>query len=340
MSRVPLVEETGRLRRLLLVGSILVDVLVYVDILPERGSDTVARGSLISSGGGFNVLAAAARLGLPGAYAGRIGAGTFGRRVARDLEVEGIAALLPPNAGGDTGFDVVMVEAGGERSFLTAPGVEACLRLEDLARLSPEPGDVIYVSGYDLSYASSGPTLDAWLAERASGNLLVVDPGPLAAEKPGMGLAGVLPRVGLLSCNAREARLLSGREHPGEAAKALTDLVAPGAAVVVRVGGDGCWVATTARGSAPVGVELPGRSRSAVAVVHVAGRPATATDTTGAGDVHVGAMLARMAGGDDLLEAARTANLAASLSVMRPGGAAGPSMAELTATRLAWRGAG
>jgi sugar/nucleoside kinase (ribokinase family) len=49
-------------RRLVLVGSVLVDILMYIDHLPERGGDFIARQALLTSGGGFNVLVGAARL--------------------------------------------------------------------------------------------------------------------------------------------------------------------------------------------------------------------------------------------------------------------------------------
>ena len=39
-----------RPRRLLLVGSVLVDILMYVDRLPERGGDCIARRALLTSG--------------------------------------------------------------------------------------------------------------------------------------------------------------------------------------------------------------------------------------------------------------------------------------------------
>jgi 2-dehydro-3-deoxygluconokinase len=63
----------------------------------------------------------------------------------------------------------------------------------------------------------------------------------------------------------------------------------------------------------------------------VPGHPARAVDTTGAGDVHVGAMLARLAVGDDALSAARFANVTAALSTERHGGASGPTLEAVSA---------
>ena len=307
------VPLAGRPKRLVLAGSILVDVLLYVKAPPERGGDVLSEHHLITSGGGFNVLTAAARLGLRGCYAGRIGDGIFGRQVARDLESEGIDAALPTQAWGDTGFDVGIVEPSGERSFVTSPGTESRLSATDLARAQLQEGDAVYVSGYDLSYPVAGPALVAWANSLSRDHLLVVDPGPLAAQDPGAGLSQVLGRVDVLSCSAREAALISGSEGPPEAALRLASLLEAPAIAVVRDGPNGCWLAR------------------AGTVVHVPGRPVTPMDTTGAGDVHVGAMLARLAAGDPPAGAAWAANVAASLSTLRAGGATGPSLSELTA---------
>jgi sugar/nucleoside kinase (ribokinase family) len=92
----------------------------------------------------------------------------------------------------------------------------------------------------------------------------------------------------------------------------LAERVGPNSWVVVRVGEEGCWIA--ARGLPPQ---------------HISGRPAQALDTTGAGDTHTAALVARLARGDAMPVAARIANVAASLSVERRGPATGPTAAEL-----------
>ncbi len=314
-----LVPSSPLVSRLVLVGSILLDVLVHVDALPSRGGDVIASDRTLASGGGFNVLSAASRLGLFGAYAGLIGDGAFGRHVARDLEVSGIRALIPPAAGEDTGFTVGVVEADGERTFVTSPGIESRLDAGSLQQVVLEAGDAVYVSGYDLLYPVAGPAIVSWLHGLSPEHLLAVDPGPLAAPL-GDPVGAVLGRVNLFSASEREAAGRTGAGTPAEAAAALAHQLAPGGIAVVRVGPGGCWVA-----------------RQGMAPAHVPGHRADAVDTTGAGDVHVGAMLARLANGDDALSAARFANVAAALSTEHRGGASGPT---LDAVAAALRGPG
>lgn len=302
-----------RPRRLVLVGSVLVDMLLYVERVPERGGDTLAQRAILATGGGYNVLVGAARLGLPAAYAGRVGNGPMGAQVLADLAAADMPLLLEQAMGEDTGFDVGLVEPDGERRFVTSPGVESRLRSSDLASIAVRPGDAVYVSGYDLLYPVSGASLESWLPELPPDALLVLDPGPLVAEIPRDRFQRVLARTDLLSLNAREAAHLTGADALLEAAAGLAERIAPGGWVVARAGADGCWLA--ARDHAPA---------------HFPARPVQAVvDTTGAGDAHMAALLARLAAGDDMPSAARAANVAASLSIERAGPATGPTAAEL-----------
>ncbi|MFB9687447.1 PfkB family carbohydrate kinase [Amycolatopsis plumensis] len=66
--------------------------------------------------------------------------------------------------------------------------------------------------------------------------------------------------------------------------------------------------------------------------VDIPPHPATVVDTTGAGDTFNGVLVARLAAGDPLDRAVRTANIAAALSVSAPGArAGGPTPAEVAA---------
>jgi sugar/nucleoside kinase (ribokinase family) len=301
-------------RRLVLVGSVVVDVLLYVDRLPDRGGDLLARRLVAGAGGGFNVLVAAVRLGMEAAYGGRTGMGVLGVRARAALEEAGIVVLLRPDQLADTGMVLGLVEPDGERTFVTAPGTESRLTPADLRGLPLRAGDAVYVSGYDLVYPVSGQSLEEWLPELADDLLVAIDPGPLVADIPARRLQRVLGRTDLLSLSAGEAAILSGIQDPPGAAARLVGRLAAGALVVVRTGAGGCWLAA-----------------AAAAPLHLRGRPAQVIDTTGAGDTHTAAFLARLSFGDDPPRAAILANVAASITVERAGPGTGPTAAELQA---------
>ena len=309
--------ESGRaVQRLLHLGNVVVDIVLDLPALPDRGGDVLASRTGLAPGGGFNVMAAAARQGLPVAHAGPLGTGPLASLARRGLAAEGIEVLLPPRPGLDTGFVVTMVEPTGERTFLTSPGAEATLAAADLATVTAAPADAIYLSGYGLVHPANRDTLAGWLAGLAGGNLVIFDPGPLLRSIPRGVLAATASRADWVTCNAREAAELSGQPGPAAALRALSRhppwTARPGQGVLVRTGPAGCLLA-----------------HFQTEPIVVGGFPVTALDTNGAGDTHTGVFIAALASGLDEVAAARRANAAAALSVTRRGPATSPTAAEL-----------
>jgi sugar/nucleoside kinase (ribokinase family) len=326
-------------RRLVFAGEAIVDVVMRVTALPPRGGDTLATSCEVTAGGGVNVMAAAARQGLPVLYAGGHGTGPWGDLVRAALAAEGIGLIRPPDPDRDTGFDVALVEPDAERTFVTHLGAEALRGPAPWDGVPVEPGDAVYVSGYGLVPPDSGAALGDWAGALPPGVLLFVDPGPLVAQIPAAVLDPVLARCDWLSCNHREAALLTNTgltttgvsgtgtadaaggtgsaDAAGDPAELARRLLARGAAanILVRVGAAGCYVAVYGSSGA----------------VHVRSRKVTAVDTTGAGDAHSGAFLAALAAGRPPLDAAALANAAAAFAVTRPGPATSPTRTELDA---------
>jgi sugar/nucleoside kinase (ribokinase family) len=331
--RAAMTLAPGRPRRLVFAGEAIVDVLMRVPGLPPRGGDLLATSSQVTVGGGFNVMAAAARQSLPVLYAGGHGTGPWGDLVRAALTAEGIGLLRPPDPSRDTGFDVALVEPDAERTFVTSLGAESASEAGSWDAVPAGPGDAVYASGYGLVPPGSGPELGAWAAALPPAVLLFFDPGPLAAQIPREVLDPVLARCDWLSCNAREAALLSDAADPEEAARCLLDRTAR-AGVIVRVGPDGCFLATrpAAADAAPAPDATRPRDRDAPAASARIPAPVVhAVDTTGAGDAHSGVFLAALADGLSPEDAARRANAAAALAVTRPGPATSPARAELDA---------
>ena len=305
--------------RLVFAGEALVDLLMWVPALPERGGDMLAGSSSVQVGGGFNIMAAAARQGLPVVYAGGHGTGPWGDKVRAALAAEGIAVLRPPDPDADTGFDVALVEDGGERTFVTSLGAETLRQPGAWDAIPVGAGDAVYVSGYGLVAPESGAILGAWAAALPAEVLLFVDPGPLIADIPAAVLGPVLSRCDWWSSNQREAALLTGAGDPAEAARLLIARTGR-AGVIVRAGRSGCVLALRAPG--------PGAS---ISLSLIPAPAVVAVDTTGAGDAHAGVFLAGLAAGLPPAAAASRANAAAALAVTRAGPAESPSRAELDA---------
>jgi sugar/nucleoside kinase (ribokinase family) len=294
--------------RLVFAGEALVDQVMTVPSLPERGGDVLATSAAFEVGGGFNIMAAAARQGLPVLYAGGHGTGRWGDLVRAALAAEGIETLRERDTSRDTGFDVALVEDSGERTFVTILGAETPRSWDEVR---PGAGDAAYISGYGL--APEGATLGGWAAALPDEVPLFVDPGPLIADIPPAVLDPVLARCDWWSCNQREAGLLTGTTDPADAARRLVARTSR-ANVIVRSGPDGCVLALRTGEITPIPAPR-----------------VTPVDTTGAGDAHSGVFLAAIADGLTPEAAARRANVAAALAVTRPGPATSPGKAELDA---------
>lgn len=302
--------------RLLHLGNVVIDVVLDIPALPERGGDILASRTELTPGGGFNVLAAAARLGLRASYAGGHGIGPLADLARAGLAAEGIDVLQPPKPGQDTGFVVSMVDAAGERTFVTSPGAEATLTAADLAHVVAGPADAVYLSGYGLVHPANRDALLGWLARLDNGTVMFFDPGPLVRSISPDALTAAAHRADWVTLNAREAALLTGQPAAAAALRTLTERPSwparPGQGVLVRTGAKGCMLAHF---KTPVTV--------------VPGFPVAAVDSNGAGDTHTGAFIAALAAGEDAAGAARQANAAAALSVTRRGPATAPTSDEL-----------
>lgn len=299
--------------RLFCLDTVLIDVVLKISALPERAGDALASEQLVTAGGGFNAMSAAARHGLDVIYAGRLGVGPFSTLAVAALENEHISAPIDRNEALDTGICVVLLEPDGERSFVTSPGAEATLRAGDLAALDVTGGDFVLVSGYNVMYPRVADVALGWLAELSSEVIVVFDPATRMDDIPKEYLEVMLRRSKWLLCNASEASMLAGNADVVKSATVLASTY-DSLDVLVRNGAKGCVVALN----------------HADALV-IEGFKTTVVDTNGAGDVHNGVFLAELASGHDTLAAARWANAAAAMAISRLGPAACPPRDEVAA---------
>ncbi|RKS09378.1 sugar/nucleoside kinase (ribokinase family) [Nocardiopsis sp. Huas11] len=300
--------------RLLHVGPVIVDIVMAVDALPRTGEGVFASSARTQAGGGFNVIAAAARAGMDVVYAGAHGSGPHGDLVRAALRSEGAGVAHARRPDADTGFCVALVDGDAERSFVTRLGAEMDLSLTELRALRPAPGDFVYTVGYSLLPGPRADELLTWVGDLPEEVRLVLDPAPVVGDIPQESLERALARVDVLSLSAGEAAAVTGHARPEEAAAHLVPRIRPGGVVVVRDSAAGCVVA--------------GRDGTAQ---RVPGFAVQALDTTGAGDAHVGVFTAALAAGLSPRTAAYRANAAAALAVTRRGSATAPTSAETDA---------
>jgi sugar/nucleoside kinase (ribokinase family) len=297
--------------RLLHTGQVMIDLVMAVNKLPHSGGDVLAQSASFEAGGGFNVMAAAQRNGLPVVYLGRHGTGRFGDLAREAMKAEGIRIGITHRAERDTGLCVALTEASAERSFISYIGAEGELTAEDLASVPAEAGDYVYVSGYSLLHGGKAQALVDWVVDLPRGINVVFDPGPLVDSPDEPLMQALLARIDLWTSNSVEALKFTGASDIAEALNRLADHLPADVLMVVRDGPQGCWISQ--RGD----------------LRHVPGFKVEAVDSNGAGDAHAGVFVAGLAQGLSASEAARRANAAAALAVTRWGPATSPGTAEV-----------
>jgi ribokinase len=295
-------EPTPSQGMVLVVGSINIDLVVSVALLPGRG-ETVGGGRFAQHDGGkgANQAVAAARMGAQVTFVGAVGDDPFGRAALDELGREGIDVSRVAALEGDaTGIALIVVDERGQNQIAVASGANARINAAfvDRALGAPMPGDDDAPQNPGVFLANLELRDDAVIAgaryAQARGMTVLINPAP-ARALPGE-LLSLRP---ILIPNEVEAEALTGERDPIEAGRLLA--ARTGSAVIVTVG---------ARGA--VMVSNQGVERIAAPYVEV-------VDTTGAGDAFAGALAAEMAAGTGLVEAARVAVRAASMSVTARG---------------------
>ena len=269
-----------------------------------------------------NVAVAAARLGLPAAFIGKVGADLHGRFLKGVLEKEGVdcrGLLLDPES--PTTLAFVELLPGGERDF--AFHRKGCgdtrLRPEELPEELIQGAKVLHIGTLSLTdEPACAATLRAVELAKEAGAVVSCDVNYRAPLWEAEGefraaCAELLPHVDWLKVSEEEAALLTGKRDPESAAEALKKQYSL-EHLAVTLGEKGALVD---------GVFFPAF-------------PARAVDTTGAGDSFWGAYLFALLRG--LPEPGRFACAAAACCVEKRGAIpAMPDRAEAEARLSALR---
>jgi len=292
-------------------GSLNMDLLSQVERLPLPGETVLGTHYQHSAGGkGLNQAIACARMGVPTAMIGAVGDDAHGHTLTELLRTESVdTTRVRTRSGETTGLAQVMLAASGENSIIVHAGANASLRAEDVAHDLPEA--IVYLAQLETPL----DTIEAFFAAaRHAGGCCVLNTAPAVR-----GSDRLLPLADVLVMNETELAYYAGQAAAVSAAQVRRLgprlLQRPQQALIVTLGAEGAWIFTHASEE------------------FIPATPATALDTTGAGDCFTGVLAAGIALGQVLPEAARRASRAASIAVTRLGAAASmPRVQELTAS--------
>lgn len=273
------------MKKIYVIGSINTDLVINTPYMPKAGETLTGSGFFTARGGkGANQAVAAAKLGGNVVMCACVGNDDFGAAAVYALQSEGVDVINVNKIDGTpTGTAVIIVENGDNRIILDK-GANACLRESDIDKAleTASAGD-IYLTQLENPINVIGYGLKK---AKEKGMFVVLNPAPANKE-----IESYLQYCDLITPNETEVELLGGREK-------LLELVDT---LLVTLGGDGFEIIT----------KESGRKYSCIKIMPV--------DTTAAGDTLCGGLVAALAEGKELEEAAKFGSLAASIACTRKG---------------------
>jgi ribokinase len=293
----------GNMPHIVVVGSLNMDLVVEVPVIPQPGETVLGNNFATYPGGkGANQAVAAARLGADVSLIGRVGDDAFGEQLLANARAEGVDVShvgIDENAA--SGVAMISVDAKGQNSIAVASGANFELTAEHVAEAWSSLSAVDMV----VMPLETPPETIATAAKLAkdSGVRVVLNPAPARPLDDEL-----LARIDVLIPNEHEAGHLSGLSVTSaeEATLAGQHLIERGVGnVVITLGGLGALILTGASGDANVS--------------HIRPHQVEVLDTTAAGDSFVAGLAVALGEGNSLEDAAAFANAAGAITVTRIG---------------------
>ena len=301
-------------RRVLLVGDLILDRYIYGDaerISPEAPVPVLRTVETREAvGGAANVAACLAALGCSVACCGVVGTDPHGQTLRRlleeiDADTRGVLALSDRVT--TTKTRLIGLAQHRHRQQLMRVDTEQtdAIPEADAARIRSNvfdaipSADVVCIEDYDKGLLSDGLVQDFIREAKRRGKPVLVDPARLLTYDRYRG-------ADLLTPNRAELSLAAGCEF------STLDALAAAAAELLEKIDAGAIIATVDR----EGAVLVRRGHD---WAHLPTIPRSVYDNTGAGDAVLAMVAAALAGGADLVSAARLANIAGGLEVERFG---------------------
>ena len=236
------------MKRALVVGDVMIDVLARLREPFARGSDAAAEIFERPGGSAASFAVWLAREGVEVEFAGRVGLKDV-KRLTQVFHEAGVTAWLAGDPDLPTGRLIAVVDPSGERSFLTDRGANDALALTDIPVTALGQADWLHLSGYSFQNPKARACVRS-LMDRASDIPVSVDPGS-AAPLRSMGAENFLQwtaGASVIFPNADEATVLAESEAPEAQRERLKRhyplvVIKRGAAGAEAATAGGLWVA-------------------------------------------------------------------------------------------------
>jgi ribokinase len=289
---------------IVVVGSAMMDLTAYADVLPEPGQTLAGQLFTTGFGGkGANQAVMAAHCGAQVHFIGKLGDDVFGKAIADNFVAVGIKTEFVEIGSTPSGVAHIWVDGAGENRIIIIPGANNEIEIDKAVKAVNSISNLsIVIAQCEIKQEV---TLAAFRAAKARGCITILNPAPFQEIS-----RELLDLCDWIIPNETEFRELHGSLPTSDE---ILKSFRPGKSSIVTLGSKGA-VYITPDGN-----------------LHYASAPqVTVVDTTGAGDSFVGSFAYAIASGKDPIEAMKFGIKIASFSVTRKGAQSSyPDQAEI-----------
>ncbi len=274
------------MKQTLVIGSTVVDVIIGIPTLPTKAQDVNILTQRQSLGGcAYNASNMLHLENVPYTLCSPVGSGIYGEYVERELCNKGIVPFVRVD-NIENGCCYCLVENDGERTFLSHHGAEYIFKKEWMNAIDSSTVDSAYICGLEVE-DPTGIEIIEYLEEHPEYQIFFAI-GPRINHIEQSRLERLFALKPVIHLNDTEACEYTKCNDVQEAARILNEFTKN--SVIITLGEKGALVFED-------GI-----------ITIVEGFSTTIADTIGAGDCHIGSVIAGLKQGYNLVESVRRAN--------------------------------
>ncbi|KXL54131.1 ribokinase [Anaerotignum neopropionicum] len=286
------------MKQTLVIGSAVVDVIVNIPHLPVTGEDVHISKQSRSLGGCAYLTSDILRHFLaPYSLCTAVGGGIYGNFVLEKLKERGVTIYVRRGEK-ENGCCYCMVEEGGERTFIVDHGIEYTFHEAYLEKIHTKSIDSVYICGLEIE-ETTGTNIIDYLRKHPEYEIYF-SPSPRIMKIQAERMAAVLALHPIVHLNEKELLEFTNESSVEGGAKALHEKTQRPVIVTLGEKGAYCFDGEKDLYAHPV--------------------KTTVVDTIGAGDSHMGAVIAARRFGLGFGEAIEAANYISAAVVAKSGG--------------------
>lgn len=274
------------MKQILIIGSTALDIIIQIPHLPVTGEDIHVTSQTFSLGGcAYNASDILRLWDVPYILCSPVGEGVYADIVRDKLQKKGIPISISV-AGADNGCCYCMVEESGERTFISHHGVEYSFQKSWIETIDMEQVDSVYICGLEIEETGGNEIID-FLEEHQEFTIFFAT-GPRICKIDAKKMERIFQLSPIIHLNEGEATSYTQTNSVEEAARVLYERTRN--AVIITCGERGAYLMEQGKGT------------------YISGYEAKVVDTIGAGDSHIGAVMAGYQQGKKISDAVKIAN--------------------------------